>query len=59
MAWLAAINKLIDYEEARLQAKNRTALDQAATGWQQMLAATPQDRRPAGRDRLARLDTVG
>ena len=36
----------------------RTALDQAATGWQQMLAATPQDRRPAGRDRLARLETV-
>ena len=36
----------------------RAALDQAATGWQQMLAATPQDRRPAGRDRLARLETV-
>ena len=36
----------------------RTALDEAATGWQQMLAATPQDRRPAGRDRLARMETV-
>lgn len=36
----------------------RTALDEAATGWQQMLAATPKDRRPAGRDRLARLETV-
>jgi len=36
----------------------RTALDEAALGWQQMLAATPQDRRPAGRDRLARLETV-
>ncbi|WP_066262099.1 type IV pili methyl-accepting chemotaxis transducer N-terminal domain-containing protein [Hydrogenophaga flava] len=36
----------------------RTALDEAALGWQQMLAATPQDRRPAGRDRLARMETV-
>lgn len=36
----------------------RAALDQAATGWQQMLAATPQGQRPAGRDRLARLETV-
>lgn len=36
----------------------RSALDEAATGWQQMLAATPQGRRPAGRDRLARLETV-
>ena len=36
----------------------RTALDEAATGWQQMLGATPQGRRPAGRDRLARLETV-
>lgn len=36
----------------------RTLLDQAATGWQQMLAATPQGQRPAGRDRLARLETV-
>jgi methyl-accepting chemotaxis protein len=27
--WLAAINKLIDFEEGRLQAKNRTALEQA------------------------------
>jgi AmiR/NasT family two-component response regulator len=36
----------------------RSALDEAATGWQQMLAATPQDRRPAGRDRLARMETV-
>ncbi len=36
----------------------RAALDQAATGWQQMLAATPQGQRPAGRDRVARLETV-
>lgn len=36
----------------------RTALDEAAIGWQQMLAATPQDRRPAGRDRRMRLETV-
>ena len=36
----------------------RTALDQATTGWRQMLAATPQGHRPAGRDRLARLETV-
>ena len=36
----------------------RAALDEAAQGWQQMLAATPQDRRPAGRDRVARLETV-
>ena len=27
--WLAAINKLIDYEEAKLQSKNKTALDEA------------------------------
>ena len=27
--WLAAINKLIDFEEAKLQAKNRIALDEA------------------------------
>lgn len=36
----------------------RAALDEAALGWQQMLAATPQNRRPAGRDRLARMETV-
>ncbi|MDD2536747.1 MAG: MCP four helix bundle domain-containing protein, partial [Macromonas bipunctata] len=28
-AWLAAINKLIDFEEARLQAKNTVAMEQA------------------------------
>ncbi|WP_281262563.1 methyl-accepting chemotaxis protein [Aquabacterium olei] len=27
--WLAAINRLIDYEEAKLQAKNKIALDEA------------------------------
>jgi methyl-accepting chemotaxis protein len=27
--WLAAVNKLIDYEEARIQAANRVALDEA------------------------------
>jgi methyl-accepting chemotaxis protein len=27
--WLAAINKLIDYQEAKLQAKNKIALDEA------------------------------
>lgn len=36
----------------------RQALDDAAQGWQLMLAATPQDRRPAGRDRVSRLETV-
>lgn len=36
----------------------RLALDEAATGWQQMLAATPLDRRPAGRDRTARMETI-
>jgi AmiR/NasT family two-component response regulator len=36
----------------------RQALDEAAQGWQQMLAATPQDRHPAGRDRVARLETL-
>lgn len=36
----------------------RAALDDAAEGWQQMLAAAPHDRRPAGRDRAARLETV-
>lgn len=36
----------------------RAALDLAATGWQQMLAATPQGQRPAGRDRTARLETI-
>lgn len=36
----------------------RAALDDAAEGWQQMLAAAPHDRRPAGRDHAARLETV-
>ena len=29
--WLAAINRLIDFEEARIQAENRTALEQAGS----------------------------
>lgn len=29
VSWLGAINKLIDFEEARVQAKNRIAIDQA------------------------------
>ncbi len=29
--WLAAINKLIDYEEARIQAENKRALEQASS----------------------------
>jgi AmiR/NasT family two-component response regulator len=37
----------------------RQALEAAARDWQQMLAATPQaGRRPAGRDRQARLETI-
>jgi methyl-accepting chemotaxis protein len=36
--WLAAINQLIDYEEAKLQAKNKTALDEAQGFLSVMLA---------------------
>lgn len=37
----------------------RQALEAAARDWQQLLAATPQaGRRPAGRDRQARLETI-
>lgn len=36
----------------------RDLLGDAATAWQQMLSAAPQGRRPAGRDRVARLETV-
>ncbi len=37
----------------------RQALEAATQDWQQMLAAAPKGgRRPAGRDRLARLDTI-
>ena len=37
----------------------RQALEAAARDWQQMLAATPRGgRRPAGRDRQARLETI-
>ncbi len=37
--WLAAINRLIDFEEARIQAENRTALEQAGGFLAVMLAA--------------------
>ena len=37
--WLAAINQLIDFEEARIQAENRTALEQAGGFLAVMLAA--------------------
>jgi len=37
--WLASINKLIDYEEARIQTQNRIALDQAGSFVTVMLAA--------------------
>ncbi|MCB5188998.1 methyl-accepting chemotaxis protein [Methylobacillus caricis] len=37
--WLAAINKLIDFEEARIQAENKTALEQAAGFLTVMLTA--------------------
>lgn len=36
----------------------REMLEEAAQGWQQLLTATPQGQRPAGRDRLSRLETV-
>lgn len=36
----------------------REMLDDAARGWQQLLTATPLGQRPAGRDRLSRLETV-
>ncbi|MEZ5662245.1 MAG: type IV pili methyl-accepting chemotaxis transducer N-terminal domain-containing protein [Burkholderiaceae bacterium] len=35
-----------------------TALEEAGTGWQQMLAAVPHGHHAAGRDRLGRLETV-
>ena len=38
--WLAAVNKLIDYEEALLQAKNKTALEQAGAFSTAMMVAT-------------------
>jgi methyl-accepting chemotaxis protein len=37
--WLASINKLIDYEEARIQAQNKIALDQAGSFLTVMLVA--------------------
>ncbi|HRO80628.1 MAG TPA: methyl-accepting chemotaxis protein, partial [Alicycliphilus denitrificans] len=37
--WLAAINRLIDFEEARIQAENRTALEQAGSFLTVMLSA--------------------
>ena len=37
--WLAAVNKLIDYEEARIQAANKVALDQAGGFLAVMLSA--------------------
>ncbi|MHA7601654.1 methyl-accepting chemotaxis protein [Alicycliphilus sp. T452] len=37
--WLAAINRLIDFEEARIQAENRTALEQAGSFLAVMLSA--------------------
>ncbi|WP_159914003.1 methyl-accepting chemotaxis protein [Pantoea sp. 18069] len=37
--WLAAINKLIDFEEARIQAENKTALEQAGGFLTVMLTA--------------------
>lgn len=37
--WLAAINKLIDYEEARIQAENRLALEEAGGFLTAMLIA--------------------
>jgi len=37
--WLAAINQLIDFEEARIQAENRTALEQAGGFLAVMLTA--------------------
>ena len=37
--WLAAINKLIDFEEARIQSANKTALDQAGSFVAVMLTA--------------------
>ena len=37
--WLAAINRLIDFEEARLQARNKVALDEASQFLSVMLGA--------------------
>jgi len=37
--WLAAINKLIDFEEARLQARNKVAIDEASGFLTVMLGA--------------------
>ncbi|MDM7948509.1 methyl-accepting chemotaxis protein [Hydrogenophaga sp.] len=39
VAWLGAINKLIDYEESRIQAMNSVAMDQASSFLYVMMAA--------------------
>uniref|UniRef100_UPI000AA0019A MCP four helix bundle domain-containing protein n=1 Tax=Hydrogenophaga flava TaxID=65657 RepID=UPI000AA0019A len=39
VAWLAAINKLIDFEESRLQARNKVAMEEAEGFLTVMLAA--------------------